>query len=500
MNNYKVGAYLRISQNDSTNESNSISNQRKLIRKYIKDKKDFINIKFYIDDGYTGTNFDRPSFRKLYKDIITSKIDVVIVKDLSRLGRNYLQLGKYLEEFSSYNIRLISINDNIDTINDNKNNSILIPIKNILNDSYTKDISTKIKTALKVKKQNGEFVSAFAPYGYKKDINDKHRLVIDDNVSSVVKRIFTLALKDYNFSQIAKILNEEKVLSPLAYKKDVLQCRISSNSKNDKVLWNQAAVSRILQNEIYCGTLIQKNNNEEIVIRNNHPFIIEENLFLAVQKKCFSSKCRSYNKKLLFSGFLKCSNCNKAMVRYPSKDNYIYYCSTYRKSNRKNCERISIDGNLLEKVVFAKIKERIDILEVLKEKIINASNSKDKWQEELQNNVLEFYKKKLKEKNYVKKQLLKDYEEKILVKDEYLFYLNEFSIEISSIEQKINLLCNSKYFEWIDLFLKYKNESNISKEILNDLVDCIYVFKNKDIEVIFKYNDIFTELSSFISL
>ena len=498
MNKYRVGAYLRISQNDSNNESNSISNQRKLIKKYIKGKKDFINIKFYIDDGYTGTNFDRPSFKKLYKDITTNKINIVIIKDLSRLGRNYLQLGKYLEEFSSYNIRLISINDNIDTIDDDRNNSILIPIKNILNDTYTKDISIKIKTALKVKKKNGEFVSAFAPYGYKKDINDKHRIVVDDNVSNVVRKIFILALKDYNFSQIARMLNEEKVLSPLAYKKEVLQCKISSNSKKDKVLWNQAAVSRILQNEIYCGTLIQKNNNEEIIIKNNHPLIVEKEIFSAVQKKCFSNKCRSSNKKLLFSGFLKCGNCNKAMVRYPSKDNYIYYCSTYRKSNRKKCKRISIDGNLLEKMVFNKIMERINAIEVLKLKIMNMSKFKDKWQEELQNNVLQFYKNKLREKSYVKKQLLKDYEQKILIKDEYLFFLNEFSLEISSIEEKISALHTCRYFDWIDLFLKYKNESIISKNMLNDLVDSINVHKNKEIEIIFKYDEIFSKLSSFI--
>ena len=522
MNKDNIGAYLRISQSDNTDCSNSIINQRKIINNFSKEKG-LKNIKFYIDDGYSGSNFQRPGFRMLYKDVITRKIKTVIVKDLSRLGRNYLELGKYLEEFSSYDVRVISINDNIDTENDRKENGLLIPIKNILNDAYIKDISAKIKASLQTKKKRGEFVGAFTCYGYKKDDKDKHKLVIDKEASMIIKKIFQLANLNYSLKDIADKLNNDNILSPLLYKKERLNCNIPSRWENTNSLWNVTSVSRILQNEIYCGTLIQKINNEKIRIENNHPSIIEKDLFLTIQKKYFnsySSSCTSsymgsyinnYNgnytssctnnytsnskKGNIFSGFLKCARCNKAMIRYAVKDDYIYYCSTYRKSNRKRCQKVRIYNSSLEMLVLNKLKERIDNIENLKKSACVTINEK-RWLEELRNSRILFYKKRLKEKSYIKMQLLKDYEKKILTRDEYLFFLNEFSIEISDIEEKLCSLNDVYYYHFIDLFLKYKNVKVVSRELIVDLVESIYVLENETIEVVFKYDDRYKEMSS----
>ncbi len=501
MINYKVGAYLRISQssdNIDNNESNSIVNQRKLIRKYLKDKKDLKDIKFYIDDGYTGTNFDRPSFKKLYKDIYNKRINVIIVKDLSRLGRNYLQLGKYLEEFANLKIRLISISDNIDTNVDDKNNRFLIPIKNILNDTYTKDISMKIKTSLNIKKKQGEFVGAFACYGYKKDENDKHKLVIDDEASNVVKKIFELASENYSFSYIAKKLNEDKVLSPFQYKKEVLHSKISSRWQDVNTLWNQATVSRILQNEMYCGTLIQKSNNEIIKIKNAHIAIISEEDFFSIQKKYFKRKAYpdKTGKVSLFSGFLKCTECKKAMVKFPLKDNYIYYCSTYRKSKRKQCKPISIKNDYLERKVLEEVNSRILKVEKLKVKLQEVFNNIDNWQEVLSKEKTKSLENELNIKISIKNELLNDYENKVISRYDYLFFLNEFSKEIDDLKEKISEV-DDNYFNWIDLFLKYKDSQVVTRELLNDLISDIYVKEKDTLDVVFKYDDSFSELINF---
>lgn len=500
MINYKVGAYLRISQNsDNTddNESNSIINQRKLIRKYVKDKKEFKDLKFYIDDGYTGTNFDRPNFKKLYKDIYNKKIDVIIVKDLSRLGRNYLQLGKYLEEFANLKIRLISINDNIDTNNDDKNSKFLIPIKNILNDTYTKDISKKIKASLDIKKKQGEFVGAFTCFGYKKDENDKHKLIIDENASKVVKEIFELASKGYSFSYIARSLNENHILSPLAYKKEVLHSKITSRWQESTSLWNQATISRILQNEMYCGTLIQRSNNEIIKIKNAHPAIISEEDFLDIQKKYFKRK--SYPDKTgkvsLFSGFIKCNECKKAMVKFPSKDNYIYYCSTYRKSKKKQCKPISIKNDYLEKSILKEVRLRILKVERLKLKLQEIFK-KDNWQEILSDEKRMSLENELNKKISIKNELLKDYENKAISRYDYLFFLDEFSKEIDSLKEKI-IEVNNDYFSWIDIFLKYNSCEVITRDLLDDLISDIYIKDDNTLRIIFKYDDSFFELINF---
>lgn len=491
MNDYKVGAYLRISQSDSNSESNSISNQKKLIRNYIKNNDDLQSIKFYVDDGYTGTNFNRPKFKKLYMDAISGKIKIIIVKDLSRLGRNYLQLGKYLNEFSSFEIRIIAINDGIDTGVKNKNNSILIPIKNILNDSYTRDISRKIKTSLDTKKKNGEFVGAFSCYGYKKDATNKNKLVVDKEASNVVKKIFDLAMSGVNFSEIAKSLNASKVLSPLMYKRKILNCNMASRwrNKENSSLWSQTAVSRILQNEVYCGCLIQRSNGKEILIKNTHEAIIDQDFFNKIQEKCFDRRGSH-----LFSNTLKCGYCNKSMIRYPSNDKYIYYCSSYRKSKRKECQPIKIKGDLLEISVFVDVKKMISLIFELKKMILNVVDSEKNWKVEMHRKMLKQLKNKFKEKNYIKNELLSDYKNGILSKEDYLFFSNEISMEVSFIEERIKVANDVRYFDWIDLFLKYSDCQVLNCEVLNNLIKNIYVYENSNIKIEFKYEEEYNEI------
>lgn len=222
MKRNRIGAYLRLSKDDSNydKESNSISNQKDLINNYIKMNKDFELIDYYIDDGYTGTNFDRPGFKKMLQDITSNKIDIVVVKDLSRLGRNHIEVDNYLENiFPLYNVRSISVTENID-INEKSAslNNIAIPIKSLINDLYSKDISDKVRTTFEVKKRNGEFIGPFAPYGYLKDANDKHKFIVDVEASYTVKKIFNMILIGKSRKEIAEHLNEKEIFTPSLYK------------------------------------------------------------------------------------------------------------------------------------------------------------------------------------------------------------------------------------------------------------------------------------------
>ena len=220
MYKWKAAVYLRLSIEDNQrNESNSISNQKDLINLHLKKEKDLKIYDYYIDDGFTGTDFERPGFQRLLTDMKNGKINTVVVKDLSRLGRNYIEVGNYIEQiFPLYNIMFIAVNDTIDSFKDPKSvNDIIVPVKNLMNDEYARDISNKIRSVLDSKRINGEFIGSFAPYGYMKDPNDKHKLIIDKNASKVVRKIFRKILSGYSRQDVIDDLNKCGILPPRTY-------------------------------------------------------------------------------------------------------------------------------------------------------------------------------------------------------------------------------------------------------------------------------------------
>ena len=240
-------------------ESDSIVNQRAMIRDYVRTRKEFCVVDEYVDDGYSGSNFERPDFKRLYEDLQSGAVNCVIVKDLSRFGRNYIEVGRYLERlFPLMGVRLIAINDNYDSADEHRNSdAIIVPIKNLMNDAYCRDMSVKIKTQLEAKRKRGEYVGNFVVYGYRKDVKNRNRLVVDKEAAEIVKQIFTWKLEGMSDQGIADKLNGIGVASPLEYK---LQngSHISENFKrNETAAWSSKAVFRILHNEIYTGTLVQ---------------------------------------------------------------------------------------------------------------------------------------------------------------------------------------------------------------------------------------------------
>ena len=222
MQKYKVGAYLRLSKEEFNNEkeSNSITNQKLIIDNYLKEHKEYKLVDYYIDDGYSGTTFDRPQYKRMIKDIVEGKVNTIIVKDLSRFGRNHIESDNYIENIlPGYNVRFISIIDEIDSFKNPKSvSSIEIPLKNLMNDEYARDISEKVKSTLRIKQLNGEFIGVTAPYGYLKNSKDKHKFIIDKEASYVVKKIFNMILLGNSRKEIAEHLNSKNILTPSLYK------------------------------------------------------------------------------------------------------------------------------------------------------------------------------------------------------------------------------------------------------------------------------------------
>ena len=248
---YNIGAYIRISNEEKDKlESNSINNQRLLINEYIAKHQGLNLIDYYIDDGYSGTSFYRPAFKRLLEDIRGKKVNVIIVKDLSRFGRNHIEVDNYIENiFPMLNVRFISIVDGFDSYeNSDGVDDLIVPIKNLINDAYVKDISKKVKTALITKKKNGEFVGAYAPYGYYKSKLDKNKFIIDDDASKIVKLIFEKTINGLSKKEIANILNEMQIETPIEHIK---------NKKENKY-WNSNIIYAILKNRVYTGDLIHQ--------------------------------------------------------------------------------------------------------------------------------------------------------------------------------------------------------------------------------------------------
>ena len=298
MNNiYNVGLYIRLSREDDDKnyESESITNQKSLLLQYAKEN----NLRvydIYIDDGFSGTNFDRPGFIRLIKDIENKKINMVITKDMSRLGRDYIGTGELVEKFfPEHNVRYIAVTDNIDTYLDSTNNDIA-PFKAIMNDFYAKDISKKIKTSLKAKMKDGKYVGGRAPFGYTKDPDNKNQLLVDEEQAIVVKRIFDMALDGLSYYKIADILTSEGIKTPASY----YNFEWCGNYNPTFNKWNAKTIYDILNKRIYTGDLVQgrrckvnykvkkivKNNpNNYIVVENTHEAIIDKDVFYEVQKK-----------------------------------------------------------------------------------------------------------------------------------------------------------------------------------------------------------------------
>lgn len=295
---YCTAAYIRLSREDGDKaESDSIMNQKEMLRTYVENHGELVFKDFYVDDGYSGTNFSRPGFQKMMRDIERGEIDCIVVKDLSRFGRDYIETGRYLERyFPEKGVRFIAVADRIDSLERTYN--LFLPLKNILNEQYARDISEKVHATMRSKQKSGQFIGAFAAYGYRKDPENKNHLLVDEQAASIVRKIFTEYMEGKSIREIAEELNAQKIPSPSAYKKQKGQKFRNGKNISEDQPWTYSGVCRILHSELYTGAMVQGKKEqymhrrqrqcrpeEWIVVKGTHEALIEPDLWKMVQSK-----------------------------------------------------------------------------------------------------------------------------------------------------------------------------------------------------------------------
>lgn len=398
---YRADAYYRLSKEDGDKaQSDSITNQKALVREFLKANPDIQLYQEKADDGYSGVNFNRPAFQEMLEDIKSRRINCVIVKDLSRFGRNYIEAGRYIERLFPYlGVRFIAINDYIDTASGmNPSMEMLIPFKNLMNDAYCQDISVKVRSHLDIKRKNGQYIGAFAPYGYRKSSGDKNRLIIDEKAAETVRQIFQWKINGMSGGRIAEKLNELGILTPMEYKHSNGENFCCGFRKKEKSRWEANEVNRILKNETYTGVLLQgktyspnykikkrteKEEKDWIRCENTHEAIISKEDFKIVYE-LFKKDTRVAPEKEtlhILSGFVKCGCCGGNMTRktipiYGKKYIYLVCIENKNKNGCKNNKSIPLEK--LEKIVlevihlyisqdlFFKLERRL-LLKVLEE-------------------------------------------------------------------------------------------------------------------------------------
>lgn len=521
---YKATIYIRLSKEDGDKvESNSVTNQRNLIKSYLKDKEDIEVVNERVDDGYSGVTFDRPALSEMLRDIKNGTINCVIVKDLSRFGRNYIETGRYIEQiFPFMGVRFIAINDNIDSAEKNtQSDSIIVPFKNLMNDSYSHDISIKARTQLAMRQKRGDFVGAFPVYGYFRSSENKNKLVIDEVAAETVKEIFAMRIGGHNNHYIAKHLNDLGIPSPLEYKQ-MLDFKLNTSFKLSPVAkWSHAAVGRILKNETYTGVLLQgkettlnykvkkriKQSPENwIRVEDTHEAIIPKEDFAIAQKIMLSDTRTSPQKEqvYIFSGLLKCGDCGSNMVRKNVKANgntYTYYVCSKNKADKNMCSSHRIRENHIEEVILLLLKQHINLVcsidELLKQiDYIPYDNFEAKKKTEL----LLSKKQDFSRYNNLRVSVYEDYKDGILTKNEYIEMKDSYEKICSDIEKNI---CALEYEietiaknghslnSWVERFKNNQNLSELSRTTLVLLVDNIVILDSKNIKINFKYNNEF---------
>lgn len=520
LNSYNACIYARLSRDDGDKlESDSIINQKALIRDFLSKHPEIHAVSEKTDDGYSGVNFDRPAFQEMMDEIRSGKINCVVVKDLSRFGRNYIEAGNYIERvFPFLGVRFIAINDNYDSLDRNQSDSLIIPFKNLINDAYCKDISVKIRSQLEIKRKKGQFLGAFAVYGYLKDEEDHNKLVVDTYASEIVRAIFKWKVQGMSQGRIADKLNMQGVLCPMEYKIS-LGMKVQTNFRvHKKALWSQTAVTRILTNEIYTGVLIQgkagtpnykikkilqKDESEWIRVEGAVPVIIDRDVYDSVQMILKKDIRISPEEEVVYplSGYLKCGDCGQNMVRKSYNaggKTYSYFICSTRKAG-KGCSTHSIQEDKLMDVVLQSVSKQVDYVCEM-EKLLDIVDSLP----ESQMNVFNYdaqivrLKEDIERNKSFKLKLYENLQEGLIGQDEYFLFKKSYAAKIMEAEAAIQAIENEREqavsrnrdsLAWMEVFKKYQNVSEIDRFMVVDLIRQVNVFEGGKVEVIFRHGD-----------
>lgn len=509
-NRFKAAIYCRLSRDDDNNmESESIINQKRLLAKYVEERGWAI-YGYYIDDGFSGTTFNRPDFLRMLSDIENKKIDLVITKDLSRLGRDYIQTGYYLEVyFPQKNIRYIALNDNIDTLG---NDNDIAPFKNILNEMYAKDISKKIRAAFRTKAENGEFIGAVAPFGYKKHPENKNRLIVDETAAKVVKQAFDMVLEGYGLNKIARVFNSEGILNPTMYKRQQGVAYENNLRLNGTTYWTDSTIRKMLSNIVYTGVMAQGkqrtksfkckkkvscNENDWIVVKDTHEPIISFETWDAVQKLLSVRKrTMADGETHIFAGLVKCMDCGRFMSLGRKANGYRYFvCGTYKNYGPHYCSRHGIRYDNLHDIILNDIKYHTELTkydeDAIIEKLVSAEYFNRTGVESKLRNEFKVFESRMHEIDLVFRQLYEDRIKGNIPEKRFLQLSQHYEDEqarIKSKQEKILERLNtietaSKDINyWVNTIKRYTYMEELDREILSQLVEKILIGDRKVID------------------
>ena len=526
---YRACIYTRLSRDDGDKaESDSIGNQRALIRDFLSGHPEIEAVSEQSDDGFTGVNFERPGFKRMMEEIRSGKVNCVVVKDLSRFGRNYIEAGNYIEKvFPFMGVRFIAVNDSYDSRDRGQADSLIIPFKNLINDAYCKDISVKIRSQLEIKRKKGEFIGAFAPYGYQKDPEDHNRLIADAYASEVVRSIFRWKRQGMSQNSIAARLNSLGVLCPMEYK--ISQgMKIQTNFRvRRKAEWSAVTVLRILTNEVYTGVLLQgrtttpnykvkkridKPEKEWIRAEVAHEAVIDRETFDSVQALLQKDTRISPKRDSLYvlSGYVFCADCRQSMVRKSAsrkKKKYAYYVCGTHKSGR-GCSAHSIPEDKLNAAVLAALQEQIRLAADM-ERLLRLADSLPEERRDVKDYDVQMIRlqEDMERNREFRLKLYESLQEGVIDRDEYFAFKKNYEEKIRKAQEALDMLEKErqealeggrKDLAWLERFRAYGTIEKLDREAVTDLVEAVYVHDDRTLEIVFSFADRWSEAEKYI--
>ena len=526
---YRTAIYIRLSREDGGKEhSNTVDNQKTLLLQYVAARKDMTLANIYIDNGYSGTNFERPAFSKMMEDVRWGRINCIVVKDLSRLGRSYLESGNYIETiFPFFKTRFVAVNDNFDTLCVERDESgMTVPLKNIINEIYAKDISRKISASLELKKKEGRYGGGLAPYGYRKSVVQRGKYEVDEEAAHVVEYIFQMRAEGLGYCAIVKRLNEEGIKSPSAYR---YEKGVVKNEKLKDTLWKIYTIQDMVRDEVYLGNMVRGKTrsafykgekrhavpaDQRIVVKGTHKPIITEELFAKVQAVNAERTAKhaqnmalaqeTERRENLFTGKIFCGDCGRTMEYKRNGDSISFYCFSYKQNGELGCRKKSVSHRNLEKIVLETARGHLSLFKKYKEIVkcanrgVMAENERTVLDEKIARHSGElicFQQKK--------KELYLNYKEGLISVREYSVLKQTYEAEAAKVRQRLEELREEQKclqdnygdeWEFSKLAEAYGQAETLTKEMVNSLIERIEVFPEKKVHIAFQYCSQFEEM------
>lgn len=519
---YKAGLYARLSEETQANkERATVETQMELLRRFVAENDDMVAEKEYFDISCTGTNFERPGFEEMIQDMRAGRIDCIIVKDLSRLGRNYVETGNYIERvFPFFDIRFIAVTDGYDS--NKSGEELLMPLKNMVNEMYVKDLSKKMKTAHRAMWKNGEYSSGSVPYGY---INVDRHLYPDEKVKGIVQEIYRLFLQDCSMKEIARRLTK-KVINPKTYKLQQFGHEIPEGMNKE---WNSVTVRTILTNYVYVGASVHNRKGriggkdvnmpreEWIIIENTHEPLIHRRDFDKVQEK-LTENVKQFHSTHGKNGFnharfnllgkrIVCADCGKIMgfrTEGTKHDKRFYRCKTYLNTVNGECTNHKVSLEDVNKTVFDTIHEHMKIC-IDAEETVKRMNARTEGMKkyDIYGKEADRIRKELQKTTEIKAGIFEDYRDKLIDEEQYIQISEKYADKINGLKIRLDemLRAQAEYSreyhideDWKSVVEKYLNKRKLTKEMVDAFVDQVVVHENARLEVHLKYDDVLRDL------